>query len=47
MLDGYKSGVITEGGRLQDALRRILGLKASLGLHVRQELVPPRLRRSR
>ncbi len=40
MLDGYKSGVITEG-RLQDALRRILGLKASLGLHVRQELVPP------
>ena len=40
MLDGYKSGVITEG-RLHDALRRILGLKASLGLHVRQELVPP------
>ncbi|MGO4146880.1 gluconokinase, GntK/IdnK-type [Paenarthrobacter sp. YAF11_1] len=40
MLDGYKSGVISEG-RLQDALRRILGLKASLGLHVRQELVPP------
>ncbi|MFE4194250.1 gluconokinase, GntK/IdnK-type [Paenarthrobacter sp. NPDC056912] len=40
MLDGYKSGVITEA-RLQDALRRILGLKAILGLHVRQELVPP------
>ncbi|MGR0160849.1 gluconokinase, GntK/IdnK-type [Paenarthrobacter nitroguajacolicus] len=40
MLDGYKSGVITEA-RLQDALRRVLGLKASLGLHVRQELVPP------
>ncbi|MFW0772027.1 gluconokinase, GntK/IdnK-type [Paenarthrobacter nitroguajacolicus] len=41
MLDGYKSGVITEG-RLQDALRRILGLKASLGLHVasRESLVP-------
>ena len=32
MLDGYKYGVITEQ-RLQDALRRILGLKAALGLH--------------
>ncbi|WP_458782094.1 gluconokinase, GntK/IdnK-type [Arthrobacter sp. D3-16] len=42
MLDGYKSGVISEQ-RLHDALRRILGLKASLGLHVkaRNELVPP------
>lgn len=42
MLDGYKSGVITEQ-RLHDALRRILGLKASLGLHKkpRNELVPP------
>ncbi|WP_314215974.1 gluconokinase, GntK/IdnK-type [Pseudarthrobacter equi] len=42
MLDGYKSGVITEQ-RLQDALRRILGLKASLGLHRKslEELVPP------
>jgi beta-N-acetylhexosaminidase len=42
MLDGYKSGVITEP-RLHDALRRILGLKASLGLHRkgRNELVPP------
>ncbi|MFM9275719.1 gluconokinase, GntK/IdnK-type [Pseudarthrobacter sp. NKDBFgelt] len=42
MMDGYKSGVITEQ-RLHDALRRILGLKASLGLHVRPraELVPP------
>ena len=41
MLDGYKSGVITEQ-RLHDALRRILGLKASLGLHrrSRDELVP-------
>jgi len=41
MLDGYKSGVISEG-RLQDALRRILGLKASLGLHLasRERLVP-------
>src|SRR6478609_9619772 len=32
MLDGYRDGVITEQ-RLQDALERILGLKASLGLH--------------
>ncbi len=42
MMDGYKSGVITEQ-RLHDALRRILALKASLGLHVkaRNELVPP------
>ncbi|WP_458107603.1 gluconokinase, GntK/IdnK-type [Arthrobacter sp. R3-55] len=41
MLDGYKSGIISEG-RLQDALRRILGLKASLGLHLasRESLVP-------
>jgi beta-N-acetylhexosaminidase len=41
MLDGYKSGVITEQ-RLQDALRRILALKASLGLHRKTaaELVP-------
>ncbi|MHC6594455.1 gluconokinase, GntK/IdnK-type [Arthrobacter sp. C152] len=42
MLDGYKSGIITEQ-RLHDALRRILGLKASLGLHLKplDELVPP------
>ncbi|BCW81452.1 gluconokinase, GntK/IdnK-type [Arthrobacter sp. NicSoilC5] len=42
MLDGYKSGVITEQ-RLHEALRRILGLKASLGLHLKSldELVPP------
>ncbi|MGA8788479.1 MAG: glycoside hydrolase family 3 N-terminal domain-containing protein, partial [Paenarthrobacter sp.] len=41
MLDGYKSGVISEG-RLQDAVRRILGLKASLGMHraPRESLVP-------
>jgi len=41
MVDGYKSGVITEV-RLHDALRRILGLKASLGLHriAREQLVP-------
>jgi len=42
MMDGYKSGVITEQ-RLHDALRRILGLKASLGLHRKSadQLVPP------
>ncbi|MDR7161524.1 gluconokinase, GntK/IdnK-type [Arthrobacter sp. BE255] len=42
MLEGYKSGVITEQ-RLHDALRRILALKASLGLHLKQaaDLVPP------
>ncbi|WP_310060462.1 gluconokinase, GntK/IdnK-type [Arthrobacter ginsengisoli] len=42
MLDGYKSGIITEQ-RLHDALRRILALKASLGLHRKPsaELVPP------
>lgn len=42
MLDGVKSGVITEQ-RLHDALRRILGLKASLGLHRKpaDQLVPP------
>lgn len=42
MLDGVKSGVITEK-RLHDALRRILGLKASLGLHRKSadQLVPP------
>ena len=42
MLDGYKNGVITEE-RLQDALRRILGLKAALNLHNKKEdgtLVP-------
>ena len=32
MMDGYRNGVITEQ-RLQDALERILALKASLGLH--------------
>jgi beta-N-acetylhexosaminidase len=41
MLDGYRDGVITEA-RLQEALERILGLKASLGLHTtpREALVP-------
>ncbi|SKA82570.1 beta-N-acetylhexosaminidase [Clostridium sp. USBA 49] len=44
MLDGYKNGVITEE-RLHDALRRILGLKAALKLHVKQKegtLIPPK-----
>src|SRR5699024_278377 len=36
MLDGYKNGVITEE-RLNDAVRRILGLKAQLNLHIKQE----------
>jgi len=41
MLDGYHDGTIT-AERLQDALERILALKASLGLHAtpRDELVP-------
>jgi beta-N-acetylhexosaminidase len=41
MLEGVRAGVITEQ-RLQDALERILGLKASLGLHERapEDLVP-------
>lgn len=33
MLNGYKNGVITKE-RLHDALRRILGLKAKLGLNI-------------
>ncbi len=32
VMDGYRQGVITEV-RLHDAVRRILGLKAALGLH--------------
>lgn len=41
MLDGYRDGVISEA-RLQEALERILGLKATLGLHTtpREALVP-------
>lgn len=35
MLEGYKNGIITEE-RLQDALERILGMKASVGLHKAQ-----------
>lgn len=44
MLNGYREGVITEA-RLQDALERILGLKAALRLHQAQknnELLPKR-----
>lgn len=43
MLEGYRSGLITEE-RLQDALTRILGLKAAIGLHTLQKenaLLPP------
>ena len=36
MMNGYKNGVITEE-RLQDALERILGFKATLGLHKAQK----------
>lgn len=42
MMNGYKNGIITEE-RLNDALTRILGVKASLGLHIKQKngtLVP-------
>lgn len=41
MLEGYRSGVITEQ-RLQEALERILGLKAHMGLHKKEKntLVP-------
>ena len=36
MMDGYKHGIISEE-RLHDALLRILGLKAALKLHVKQQ----------
>ncbi len=41
MMDGYKKGIISEE-RLHDALTRILGLKAKMGLHKfkKEELVP-------
>jgi len=42
MMNGYKNGVITEE-RLQEALERTIGLKASLGLHTKAKegtLVP-------
>ncbi|MEI8095689.1 MAG: glycoside hydrolase family 3 N-terminal domain-containing protein [Spirochaetales bacterium] len=44
MLEGYRAGVITDE-RLNDAMTRILGLKASLGLPEKQAagtLVPPK-----
>ncbi len=36
MMDGYKNGIITEE-RLNDAMLRILGLKAALKLHIKQK----------
>jgi len=36
MLNGYKKGVITEE-RMNDAVRRVLGLKAKLNLHKKKE----------
>ena len=41
MMDGYKNGIITDE-RLNDAVRRILGTKAYLGLHKKdkKEIVP-------
>ena len=42
MMEGYKSGVLSDE-RLEEALTRILGLKASLGLHIKKKnntLVP-------
>ena len=41
MMDGYKNGVITDE-RLNDAIRRILGTKAYLGLHKKdkKDIVP-------
>jgi beta-N-acetylhexosaminidase len=43
MMDGYKNGMITDE-RLEEALMRILGLKASLGLHkqAKTEILPPK-----
>lgn len=43
MMDGYKNGIITEE-RLEEALLRILALKARLGLHKKapKEIMPPR-----
>ncbi len=43
MMNGYKEGIITED-RLQEALERILGLKARLGLHkkAKTEILPPK-----
>ena len=43
MMEGYKNGIITEE-RLEEALTRILGLKASLGLHTKAktEILQPK-----
>ena len=44
MMEGYKNGTITEE-RLNDALHRILGLKAALNLHIHKKegtLMPPK-----
>jgi beta-N-acetylhexosaminidase len=43
MMDGYKEGIITEE-RLEEALTRTLGIKASLGLHkkAKTEILPPK-----
>lgn len=43
MMDGYKNGIITEK-RLEEALTRILGTKAALGLHkkAKTEILPPK-----
>lgn len=42
MLDGYHKGILSEK-RLEEALERILGMKAHLGLHKmkKEEIVPP------
>ncbi len=39
MLEAYRTGVISEA-RMTEALTRILGLKAHMGLHKKAELVP-------
>ena len=43
MMEGYENGVITEE-RLEEALTRILGTKAALGLHkkAKTEILPPK-----
>ena len=43
MMEGYKKGIITDE-RLEEALTRILGLKAKLGLHnkAKNEILPPK-----
>lgn len=44
MMDGYKNGIVSEE-RLNDALHRILGIKAALNLHTKKaegKLMPPK-----